>query len=88
MNKTFVVTFSLITLIGAFLLLQNKQENFEAAGLVYNVPPEWFRKKKYDISDWFVIYYPEQLEQPSCMHYRGDARTLNIGSSAYRFWRM
>lgn len=66
------------------------KENFTADGWVYNVPPEWYRSKKYTMSDWFTVYYPDQVSQATgCdSEYRGDYKDLNYLSSAYRFWRM
>lgn len=87
---TNLILLSIVAVLSAVLAISNynKQDNFEAAGLVYNKPPEWFNKPKYDPNQWFVTYYPQQLAKPECMHYRGDPEKLNYMSSAYRFWRM
>lgn len=91
MKTSIALTFSILAVFTAFLIIkQPKTENFTADGLILNVPPEWFRKKAYDINDWIVAYYPEQISNVGgCdMHYRGDNRELNYLSSAYRFFRM
>jgi hypothetical protein len=90
MSSYAVILISVLAVFSA-ILLANNRENFDGAGLVYNVPPEWFRKKKaYDLRDWIVSYNPDQLAHPGgCdMHYRGDPQELNWYSSAYRFFRM
>jgi hypothetical protein len=91
--KTNLILLSIVAVLSAVLVISNydnfsQRDNFEAAGLVYNKPPEWFNKVKYDPNQWIVTYYPQQLAKPECMHYRGDPEKLNYMSSAYRFWRM
>ncbi len=95
MKPSFALVVSLIAVVAAVFIVQksdtfsNGRENFEAAGLVYNRPPEWFHKAAYNPDDWLVAYYPQQIAQPECMyHSRGNPRELNYLSSAYRFWRM
>lgn len=91
MNSNIAIFASLIAVLTAFYLVNKpkERENFEATGLVYNQPPEWFRKPAYNANDWIVAYYPQQISQPSCMYQsRGNPRELNYLSSAYRFWRM
>ncbi len=88
MNKaTTIIAFLIVAVVIAACVY--KKEGFDAAGLVFNRPPEWFNKQAYNPSDWIVTYYPEQLSEPGgCdMHYRGDPEELNYYSSAYRFWR-
>jgi hypothetical protein len=94
MKPTIAIIASILAVMAAILLVQTKQrktsEYFDAAGLVFNQPSEWFNKSSYDANEWIVAYYPDQLAKPGgCdMHYRGDPRELNYLSSAYRFWRM
>lgn len=96
MKTSVALAVSLVAVIAAVILVKNgnisnfsNRENFEAAGLVYNRPPEWFHKAAYNPNDWIVAYYPQQISQPACMYNRrGDPRELNYLSSAYRFWRM
>lgn len=72
-----------------YICYSKKTEGFTADGLVFNIPPEWFRKPKYDVNQWFVNYYPDQLSRPECLPYnRGNPDELNYNASAYRFWRM
>jgi hypothetical protein len=87
-NKLLYVLAALV-IIAVFVWCCKRRENFDAAGLVFNVPPEWFNKQSYNPSDWIVAYSPDQLSMPGgCdMHYRGDPEELNYYSSAYRFWR-
>lgn len=91
MKTGLTLAISLIAIISAIVILQTpteKKENFDAVGLVYNKPPNWFNKQAYNPSDWIVTYYPDQISQPECMYYnRGNPRELNWLSSAYRFWR-
>lgn len=85
-NTTLFISFFVVSL--AIFLSLNQKEGFEAAGLVYNRPPEWFMKEKYDPNKWLVTYYPQQLSKPECMYKsRGNPNELNYLSSAYRFWR-
>ena len=91
MKHTIAIVASILAVLAAVLLVQYKQkEGFDAAGLVFNKPPEWFNKKSYNLDDWLVAYYPDQLSKPGgCdIHYRGDPKELNWLSSGYRFWRM
>lgn len=93
MKSNIAIIASILAVFAAILLVQqhnNKTEGFDAAGLVFNKPPEWFNKAAYNSDDWLVSYYPDQLSQPGgCdMHYRGQNSELNYLSSAYRFWRM
>jgi hypothetical protein len=90
MKPTVAIVASILAVLAAFMLVQYKQkERFDAAGLVFNKPPEWFHKAAYNPNDWIVSYNPDQLALPGgCdMHYRGDPRELNYLSSSYRFWR-
>ena len=69
----------------------SKKEGFDAVGLVYNVPPNWFIKQDYNPSDWVVKTYRDTI-QPECLSYSKEARygsldNINYLSSAYRFWR-
>lgn len=77
----------LIIVIIVLSIIIHKKENFDAVGLVFNKPPNWFIKPKYNPSEWVVTYYPDQLSKPECVDYRGDNKELNYMSSAYRFWR-
>ena len=90
--KTNLILLSIVAVLSAVIVycghISGKTDNFEAAGLVYNKPPEWFNKVKYDPNQWIVTYYPQQISKPECMHNRGDSEKLNYMSSAYRFWRM
>ena len=89
MKTTIALVASILAVVGAILIVQYKQkEQFDAAGLVFNRPPEWFRKQAYNPSDWLVAYYPDQLSKPECMHWRGNNKELNWLSSTNRFWRM
>jgi hypothetical protein len=85
-NITYIcILLSLVAIILASVALYNKKEGFDA---FYNSGPEWFKKGKYDINDWFVYYEPDQLSKPECTDYRGNSKELNWNSSAYRFFRM
>jgi hypothetical protein len=89
MRSTIPIVVSILAVLAAIILVKNKQrERFDATGLVFNKPPEWFNKAKYNADDWLVSYYPDQISQPEGMHYRGNNQELNYLSSAYRFWRM
>jgi hypothetical protein len=91
MKPTIAIVASILAVLAAVLLVQNnyrQKEKFDATGLIFNKPPEWFNKSVYDPNDWIVSYNPDQLAQPECMHYRGDPKELNYLSSGYRFWRM
>jgi len=98
MKTSLALLVSLAAIITAVVLVNKSEslsdmfsgkENFEAAGLVFNRPPEWFNKAAYNPNDWIVSYYPQQIQQPACMYQsRGNPRELNYLSSAYRFWRM
>lgn len=89
MKSTVAIIASVLAVVAAILIVQYKQkERFDATGLVFNQPPEWFRKQSYNANDWIVSYYPDQLSKPECMHYRGDPKELNWLSSTNRFWRM
>jgi hypothetical protein len=89
MKSTIVIFASVFAvLIAVMIVKSNEKEGFDAAGLVFNKPPEWYNKARYNPEDWLVSYYPDQLSKPECMHYRGDNQELNYLSSAYRFWRM
>ena len=90
MKSTVAIIASVLAVLAAVFVVQyNQKERFDAAGLVFNQPPEWFHKAAYNPSDWLVSYYPDQLSSPGgCdIHYRGDNQELNYLSSAYRFWR-
>ena len=75
-----------------FIYIMNvKIDNFDAMGLVYNVPPNWFIKQDYDPSDWLVNTYIDTI-QPSCLSYDKAAKyggldNINYLASATRFWR-
>jgi hypothetical protein len=91
MESTVAIIASILAVLAAVFIVKYKEkEQFDAVGLVFNKPPEWFNKQAYDSNEWIVGYYPDQLAQPGgCdMHYRGDPHELNYLSSAYRFWRM
>jgi len=89
MKSSIALISSIIAVLTALYLVQMKNiEAFDATGLVFNQPPEWFRKAAYNPNDWIVNYNPDQLSKPECMHYRGNNQELNYLSSAYRFWRM
>ena len=94
MKTSLAFIISLVSVAIAVYLVNCKssskdRENFDAAGLVYNRPPEWFHKPAYNPNDWMVAYYPQQISHPECMYKsRGNPRELNYLSSAYRFWRM
>ncbi len=88
MKSAIAIVASILAVIVSIIIIQNGcKENFDAAGLVFNIPPEWFNKAVYDPNEWIVSYNPDQLSKPECMHYRGDPQELNYYSSAYRFWR-
>jgi hypothetical protein len=91
--KTSIVIIASMIAVLVSLYIKNKnecnKEGFTATGLVFNRPPEWFNKPKYNPDDWLVTYYPDQLSKPECLSYsRGNPQELNYLSSAYRFWRM
>ncbi len=94
MKPTIAIVASILAVLTALLLVHCKQkevsEHFDATGLVFNKPPEWFNKPYYNADDWLVAYYPDQLSKPGgCdMHFRGNNSDLNYLSSVYRFWRM
>ena len=90
MKTTIALVISVLAVLTAIMIVKQQKEGFDAAGLVFNRPPEWFNKAAYDPNQWIVTYNPDQLAQPGgCdMHYRGDPSELNYLSSAYRFWRM
>ena len=79
---------SVAAIILASIAFTKNKDGFDATGLVFNDPPNWFHKNSYNINDWFVYYEPEQLANPECTHYRGEPQELNWLSSTYRFWRM
>lgn len=89
-SSIILMIFVVLVIILVVYTCSAKKEGFDAAGMIFNVPPEWFRKGSYNVNDWYVTYYPDQLSKPGgCdMHYRGDPEELNYLSSAYRFWRM
>ncbi len=94
MKSTIAIIASILAVIAAVLIVKCKKkkvsEHFDATGLIFNKPSEWFNKSAYNVDDWLVAYYPDQLSKPGgCdMHYRGNQHDLNYLSSAYRFWRM
>ncbi len=91
MNNLIAGMVLVLVLVSSIMIIKRQNaEGFDAVGLVFNKPPEWFNKKTYDKNDWFVHYEPDQLAQPGgCdMHYRGEPEELNFLSSCYRFWRM
>lgn len=86
LNSVYVcVVLSLTAIILSSIAFHRFEENFD---VVHTAPPEWFRKTKYDVNDWFVYYEPDQISKPECTDYRGDQNELNWLSSNYRFWRM
>lgn len=89
MKTTIALVISVLAILSAIILVQQR-DNFDAVGMVFNNPPEWFNKAAYNLDDWIVSYNPDQLAQPGgCdMHYRGDPSELNYLSSGYRFFRM
>lgn len=93
MNPIIIILSIFIILLVIYILysknlLGNSKEGFTADGWVLNIPPEWFIKPKYDMSQWLVTYYPDQLSKPECLPYnRGDPEELNYNASVYRFWR-
>lgn len=91
MKSTVAIIASILAVLATVIIVHfKKKENFDAVGLIFNKPPEWFNKPMYDMNEWIVNYSPDQLAKPGgCdIHYRGDPRELNYLSSAYRFWRM
>ena len=92
MKSTIAIVMSILAIFAAVVLVKNNnsKEGFDAAGLIFNQPPEWFHKPAYNLEDWLVAYNPDQLSQPGgCdMHYRGSPEELNYLSSVYRFYRM
>ncbi len=91
MNNVLAGVILTLVLLSSIMIIKRQDfEGFDAAGLVFNRPSEWFNKKSYNVNDWFVNYNPDQLAQPGgCdMHYRGDPEILNYESSCYKFWRM
>lgn len=88
-----IIIFIVILVISFLILFVNNPmlENFDAVGLVYNVPPNWFIKPEYDIRNWVVQTYNDAI-QPSCLPYSNENRygsldNINYLSSAVRFWR-
>lgn len=92
MSNNLLLPVLLVFLVPLAIYVSLKQrENFDATGLVYNKPPNWFQKKEYDPNDWVVNVYPERI-QPSCLPYSQESKwgslgNLNYNSQAYRFWR-
>ena len=79
-------------MVAAAFVMSNKNEHFDAVGYVYNIPPNWFIKQTYNLDDWIVTVYPDQI-QPECLPYSkqdkyGPMGKINYMSQAYRFWRM
>lgn len=95
MNGGQIGTITILAILSIFLVAITVQksvsEGFDATGLVYNVPPPWFQKRDYRLSDWVVPVYPEHI-QPECLSYDlgakyGGMGNVNYLSQAYRFWR-
>ncbi len=87
----FLILIIIILLLVITCMYKSKYtESFDGVSMFFNGTPEWFRKQKYSIDDWYVPYFPDQLAYPGgCdTNYRGDPGILNWESSAYRFWRM
>lgn len=85
---------AILVLLIIFLMLYSRAttENFDAVGMYYNIPSEWFIKKEYDLNDWLVNTYTDTI-QPSCLSYDkaskyGSLENINYLASAYRFWRI
>ena len=99
-GRIIVIVLFILICIWLGYLVYNKQiassknlsnEHFDAMGLVYNVPPNWFIKPAYNLNDWIVNVYPEHI-QPECLSYSvegkyGSLEDINYNSQAYRFWR-
>jgi len=93
MTKTLIIALVTATLIGILTFKKSfkksfKKEDFTADGLVFNRPSEWWYPETYNVIDWLVPMFPDQLSQPQCLSYnRGDPGVLNFNSVAYRMWR-
>ena len=66
-------------------------EGFDATGLVYNQPPNWFIKQDYNLNDWLTRTYNDAIES-ACLPYSraskyGSLENINYDASAYKFWR-
>jgi hypothetical protein len=72
------------------ILLNTRTEGFDAVGLIFNEPSEWFHKTAYDPNDWLVHYEPDYLEQATgCdSNYKGNPEFLKWQAGTTRFWRM
>ena len=95
--NSFLVAFLIIVV---FLILMfsirscknvRSSEGFDATGLVFNVPPNWFIKQDYDVNQWFVRNYNDAI-QPNCLSYDkaskyGSLENINYLANALRFWR-
>ncbi len=79
----------LIVLFVVIYICLRTQENFDGTGLVYNVAPEWFHKKNYNIEDWLVNVYPDRIHS-DCNNSKRiiDPGLMNYYSQSYSFWRM
>ena len=80
MKTSIVIIASVLAVLAAVFLVVQEKEGFDAVGLIFNRPPEWFNKASYNPNDWIVSYNPDQLAKPGgCdMHYRGNPRRIKL----------
>lgn len=91
-NITYI--FSVVAIIFVlFYFMAKKRDNIikEKFEVLDIDPPEWYKVKKYDPSDWLVAVFPDRA-QPDCLPYDitdkwGSLENLNYHSQAYKFWR-
>ena len=72
MKSSIAVIVSLVAVITAVYLVNKgeyflNKENFDAVGLVFNRPPEWYNGPRYKDSQWMTPYYPQQVHPPEFM---------------------
>jgi hypothetical protein len=88
----FEIYLVIIIAIMIIYFYNTKREHFDAIGMYYNIPSEWFIKPKYNLQDWITTQYFDNIE-PSCLPYSRAARyggmdNVNYLSSVMRFYRM
>jgi hypothetical protein len=90
--NAFILFLALVLFALIIYIAIRAREHFDGAGLVYNIPPNWFMKQDYDPRDWLVRVYIDKI-QPTCLPYNiedkyGPIERLNYLASSTRFWRM
>jgi len=81
-NSVVSVLLLTIAVIFGVKINQKNKENFDAIGMYYNVPPNWFIKADYNPSNWIVRSFPEQI-QPECMSYSRAAKYGSLENLNY-----